>query len=133
MESDIPPHKKLCVYIFVPSDELYGQQLPDEEKIKFLSLFFKRKLNFISHIKYMKDKCRKALPLLRLISIKDWGGDWTTLLRIYQSHIRSKLDYGCIGYGSERRSYLAVLGPIANHGMEHRPLKVFRWRPASPH
>ena len=43
--------------------------------------------------------------------------DWTTLLRIYQSHIRSKLDYGCIVYGSARRSYLAVLDPIANQGL----------------
>ena len=33
------------------------------------------------------------------------------------SHIRSKLDYGCIVYGSARRSYLAVLDPIANHGL----------------
>ena len=65
----------------------------------------------------MKNKCRKALQLLRVISSKDWGGDRTTLLRIYQSHIRSKLDYGCIVYGSARRSYLAVLDPIANQGL----------------
>ena len=65
----------------------------------------------------MKDKCRKALQLLRVISSKDWGGDRTTLLRIYRSHIRSKLDYGCIVYGSARRSYLAVLDPIANQGL----------------
>ena len=65
----------------------------------------------------MKDKCRKALQLLRVISSKDWGGDRTTLMRIYRSHIRSKLDYGCIVYGSARRSYLAVLDPIANQGL----------------
>ena len=63
----------------------------------------------------MKHKCRKALQLLRVISSMDWGGDRTTLLRIYRSHIRSKLDYGCIVYGSARRSYSAVLDPIANH------------------
>ena len=55
--------------------------------------------------------------MLRVISSKDWGGDRTTLLRIYRSHIRSKLDYGCIVYGSARRSYLAVLDPIANQGL----------------
>ena len=57
----------------------------------------------------MKDKCRKALQLSRVISSKDWGGDRTTLLRIY---IRSELDYGCMVYASARRSYLAVLDPI---------------------
>ena len=114
--------QKLYVYISItkngiqpePNLKLYGQQLPVEEQVKFLGLLFGRKLNFIPHIKYMKDKCRKELQLLRVISSKDWGGDRTTLLRIYRSHIRSKLDYGCIVYGSARRSYLAVLDPIAN-------------------
>ena len=97
--------------------KLYRQQLPVEEQVKFLGLFFDKKLSFTPHIKYMKDKCRKALQLLRVISSKDWGGDRTTLLKIYRSHIRSKLDYGCIVYGSARRSYLAVLDPIANQGL----------------
>ena len=65
-----------------PNLKLYGQQLPVEEQVKFLGLFFDKKLSFIPHIKYMKDKCRKALQLLRVISSKDWGGDRTTLLMI---------------------------------------------------
>ena len=118
------PTKTLCVHFYntnglqpEPNLELYGQQLPVEEQVKFLCLFFDRKLSFIPHIKYMKDKYRKALQLRRVISSKDWGGEQTTLLRIYRSHIRSKLDFGCIVYGSARRSYLAVLDPIANNGL----------------
>ena len=118
------PTKTSCVHFCnknglhpEPNLKLYGQQLPVEDQVKFLGLFFDKKLSFIPHIKYIKDKCRKALQLLRVISSKDWGGDQTTLLRIYRSHIRSKLDYGCIVYGSARRSYLAVLDPIANHGL----------------
>ena len=118
------PTKTLCVHFCKKNDlqpepdlKLYGQQLPVEEQVKFLGLFFDKKLSFTPHIKYMKDKCRKALQLLRVISSKDWGGDQTTLLRIYRSHIRSKLDYGCIFYGLARRSYLAVLDPIANQGL----------------
>ena len=65
----------------------------------------------------MKNRCKKALQLLRVISSKDWGGDQPTLLRIYRSYIRSKLDYGCLVYESARRSYLAVLDPIAKHGL----------------
>ena len=118
------PTKTLCVHFCKknglqpePNLKLYGQQLPVEEQVKFLGIFFDKKLSFIPHIKYMKDKCRKALQLLRVISSKDWGGDRTTLLKIYQSHIRSNLDYGCIVYGSARQSYLAVLDPIANQGL----------------
>ena len=116
--------QKLCVHFCKknglqpePDLKLFGQQLPVEEQVKFLGLFFDKKLSFTPHIKYMKDKCREALQLLRVISSKDWGGDRTTLLRIYRSHIRSKQDYGCIVYGSARRSYLAVLDPIANQGL----------------
>ena len=122
------PTKTLCVHFCTknglqpePNLKLYGEQLPVEEQVKFLGLFFDKKLSFIPHIKYMKDKCRKALQLLRVISSKDWGGDRTTLLRIYRSHIRSKLDYGCIVYGSAKRSYLAVLDPIANQGLRLCP------------
>ena len=117
--------QKLCVYIFAtkmaynlqPGLKLYGQLLPVEVKVKLLGVFSDRKLNFIPHIKYIKVKCRKALQLLRIISSKDWGGDQTTSLSIYRSHIRFKQDYGCILLGSERQSYLMALDPIANQGL----------------
>ena len=39
------------------------------------------------------------------------------MLRLYRSLIRSKLDYGCIVYGSSRKSYLQMLDPIHNQGL----------------
>ena len=39
------------------------------------------------------------------------------MLRLYISLIRSKLDYGCIVYGSARKSYLQMLDPIHNQGL----------------
>ena len=42
-----------------PNLKLYGQQLPVEEQVKFLGLFFDKKLSFIPHIKYMKDSVGK--------------------------------------------------------------------------
>ena len=50
--------------------------------------------NFIS--KFLKDRSFKVL---------------------YRSLIRSKLDYGCIVYGSARKSYLQMLDPIHNQGL----------------
>jgi len=46
-----------------------------------------------------------------------WGADQQTLLHLYRSLIRSKLDYGCIVYGSARGSYLQMLDPIQNHAV----------------
>ena len=47
------------------------------------------------------------------------GADRTTLLKLYQSLVRSKLDYGCIIYGSARKSYqiLQMLDPIHNQAL----------------
>ena len=53
--------------------------------------------------------------------------------------IRSKLDYGCIVYGSARGSYLRMLDPIQNHALrlclgftELLPHPVYAWKQMSP-
>ena len=38
------------------------------------------------------------------------------MFRHYISLIRSKLDYGCIVYGSDHKSYLQILDPVLNQG-----------------
>ena len=87
------------------------------KETKFLRITFDSKLTFIPHIKYLKPKCLKALSLLRVVAHTDWGADYTTLMRIYTSYIRSKLDYGSIVYGSGRKSYLQALDPIHNQAL----------------
>ena len=49
------------------------------------------------------------MNLLRVVAHMDWGADSATLLKLYRSHIRSKLDYGRIIYGSACRSNLQSL------------------------
>ena len=48
--------------------------------------------------------------LLKLLCNTEWGADRKVMLRLY----RSKLDYGCIVYGSARKSYLQMLDPVHN-------------------
>ena len=99
--------------------ELYlGQsEIPVVEETKFLGLIFDRKLSFIPHIRYVKKRCQKALDLLRVIAHTEWGGDRTVLLQLYHALVRSKLDYGCMVYGSARPSYIKMLDPIHNQGL----------------
>ncbi len=99
--------------------ELYLEEhkIPVVEKTKFLGVLFDRKLSFLPHIKELKLRCQKALDLLRVIAHTDWGADRTVLLRLYHSLIRSKLDYGCIIYGSARKSYTKILDPIQNQAL----------------
>ena len=56
-----------------PDLKLYGSSIPVVEETKFLGLMFDRRLNFKSHLKYLKDKCLKAINLLRVVAHTDWG------------------------------------------------------------
>ena len=93
-----------------------------------MGVIFDKRLTFLPHIKHLKDKSLKALNLLKVVSGTEWGGDRKVLLRLYQSLVRSKLDYGSIVYGSARKSYLQLLDPIAHQGLR-LALGAFRTSP----
>ena len=76
-----------------PVLHLYGSPNTVVEESKFFGILFDRKRSFIPHIKYLRAKCLKALNLLQVLSHTSWGADRTTLLKLYQSLVRSKLDW----------------------------------------
>jgi len=95
-----------------PELKLNGTPIPDVEQTKFLGVIFDNKLTFLPHIRYLKEKCVKALNLLRVVAHTSWGAEQQTLLHLYRSLVRSKLDYGSVVYGSARESYLRILDQI---------------------
>ena len=113
-----------------PELTLDGVQIEVVPEFKFLGLLFDSKLSFIPHINYLSNKCQKALNLLRVVSSMDWGADRKVLLRLYRTLVRSKLDYGCIVYGSARQSYLRKLDSIHNQGLR-LALGAFRTSPVN--
>ena len=52
-----------------------------------------------------------------MFSHTSWGADQTILLKLYRFLVGTKLDYGCIIYGSAQKSYLQMLDPIQNQGI----------------
>ena len=76
----------------------------------------------------MKEKCRKALNLLRVVGHTDWGADKSTLLKLYRTVVRSKLDYSCAVYGSTKHYILKSLDPI-HHQSLRIALGAFRTSP----
>lgn len=103
--------------ILQPCLNLYGQHIKVVNQVKFLGLIFDTKLSFLPHLKYLKTNCQNSLNILKVISHTDWGADKQTLLMLYRSLVRSKLDYGSIIYGSTRKSYLKMLDPIHHQGL----------------
>ena len=99
-----------------PDPELFlgKKKIPIVKTTKFLGLTLDSKFNFLPHIRELKKKCLKAMNILKVLSSTDWGADRDTLLLLYRSLIRSKLDYGSTIYGAARKTYLKILEPVQN-------------------
>ena len=95
---------------------------------KFLGVTFDQKCSFLPHVRDLKKKCQKALNILRVVGHTDWGADRSTLLKLYRTVIRSKLDYGSIVYGSAPKHILHLLDPIHHQGLRIA-LGAFRTSP----
>ena len=58
----------------------------------------------------------------------EWGADKSTLLKLYRTPVRSKLDHGSAVYGSTKDYILKELDPIHHHGLRIA-LGAFRTSP----
>ena len=114
--------------ILGPELTLNGQVLKVSRQVKFLGIIFDDKMTFLPHIKYLKRICQTGLNVIKVVSHTDWGANKNTLLRLYRALVRSKLDYGCIVYGSARKSYIKALDPIHHQGLRIA-LGAFRTSP----
>ena len=130
-----PQTKSVCVHFHnkrshLPEPELSlnCKKISVVRETKFLGITFDQKLTFIPHMKALKTRCLKALDIIKVVSNQDWGADKSVLLNLYRSLIRSKLDYGCIVYGSARPSYLKMLNTIHHQGLR-LALGAFRTSP----
>ena len=101
----------------IPTLTLNGSILPYEKEVKFLGMTFDEKLTWKSHIDKLKITVKQSLNILKVVSSFSWGADKKSLLRIYDSVCRSKLDYGCQIYSSACKSKLKELDIIHNMGL----------------
>ncbi|XP_055939426.1 uncharacterized protein LOC129969045 [Argiope bruennichi] len=130
------PEKTVCMHFcrrpLHPDPELTlnGNPLTICDQHTFLGVIFDKHLTFLPHIMDLRNRCLRSMNILRVLSNTAWGADRTSLLKVYRSVIRSKLDYGCCVYGSARNSYLSRLNYV-----HHQALRVccgaFRTSPIS--
>ena len=99
-----------------PTIRISDTLLPVEEPTKFLGLWWDPHLSFKEHISALKtvQGGSQSHPSGRTLEV--WGGDRDTLLILYQTIGRSKLDYGCIVYGTVSITNLWQLGCIHKTG-----------------
>nr|CAH7755976.1 unnamed protein product [Callosobruchus chinensis] len=87
------------------------------DNIKFLGITFDERLTWKQHIRGLVHSCQKALNILKCLANKHWGSDGKTLLSLYRSPTRSKIDYGCIAYASASSSTLKQLDTLHNSAL----------------
>ncbi|GBM10819.1 putative RNA-directed DNA polymerase from transposon X-element [Araneus ventricosus] len=107
-----------------PNIRIRNSPIPVVNEIRFLGVIFDRKLTFLPHVLHLRKKCEKSLNILKfsqkwLLCQKtnkqtktSWGADRTSLLRIYQAVILSRIDFGCMVYGSARPTVLRRLDTV---------------------
>ena len=99
--------------------QLFLDKTPIEfvKEHKFLGLIWDCKLSFRAHVEYLKKRCMQALQIIRVVAHSQWGSDTKTLLRLFRSLVRSKLDYGSIVYMSGDERSLEKLNIVHRHGL----------------
>lgn len=79
---------------------------------KYLGMTLDSTLSFSDHILKMSMVCKKSLDVIRYLSNKKWGSHPDSLLKIYSSMIRSRIDYGSTIYGNSGKTILKKVDTI---------------------
>lgn len=100
----------------VPSDlYLGGENLEYVAQYKFLGFMFDSpKLTWKLHINKLKASCAGGVALLKSVAHNHWGSDRNTLLLLYKSLVRSRLDYCSHIYDTASNSLTSSLEAIQN-------------------
>ena len=100
-----------------PAAVRIGSTLLPEESMKSLRLWWDSHLSLKKHISVLKKQCMEALNHILVVANLNWGRYRDTLLMLYRYIVRSKLDCGCIVYGTESNTDLQQLDSIHNFGL----------------
>ena len=104
-------HNKRSVFS-PPTLTLYQEMIPVSSTARFLGILFDHRLTYKPHVTELRTRCFTALNILKVTSRMRFGADRNTLLGLYRSLIRSKLDYGCHVYECTNSSTKNILNTV---------------------
>ena len=95
-----------------PHTTINGHILPFVSNYTYLGLILDPKLRWGPHITYLTKITSRWANFLRSIANAWWGSHPSSLMTIYKSVIRAKLDYGCFFSGSTALSHCNKLNKL---------------------
>lgn len=98
--------------------DIEGKTITPTKEAKFLGLMMDNKLNWVSHIKYLKGKISKATTILKWLSGVYWGAHPETLLLIYKATIRTMIEWGLSQYINASNTHLKSINTLTQSGLK---------------
>ena len=113
--------KKTVAIIFSKNNEhlkhkvdirINGKQIETVSSVKFLGLTFDQRLNWAEHINNVVISCKKKINLMRSLTGQQWGASKTSMLKIYRTLIRPRMEYGVELFHTASKAALQKLNSI---------------------
>ena len=96
---------------------LYGREIERVDHFRFLGVWFDSKLTWKVHVKKVVEACKPVLNVMRCLCGSKWGASRASLMTVYISLIRSRIDYGCIAYGWAKKTIVRPLIEIQKQAL----------------
>ena len=75
---------------------LFGQKIPACDNVTFLGMRFDKYLCFKNQVDYLEKTCFDRLNIIKILSHKSWKLNSRTLIQIYNTLVRSIIEYSAI-------------------------------------
>ena len=103
---------------FTPTIMIDGQAIPFNPKPRLLGVILDRQLSFVPHIEKIEEQTKSKLKLLLSLSNTNWGCRRDQLMKIYNAHYKSVVNYaGFAWQPSLRPSNVVALDRLKRHAL----------------
>lgn len=93
---------------------LNGAVISYSENKKFLGIHFDKRLTWKKHIQETYNSTIKQTNILKILANRNWGANEDSLLSVYKSIVRSRLEYGCVAFQSAKPHIIQKLQLVQN-------------------
>ena len=97
--------------------EINNKVITEDESTRFLGITLDRRLSFEEHIKYIIQKTKKRMNMLRYIGRVRKGANPETMIILFKTLIRSVIEYGMTIYHTNNYNLIEKIRKIQNAGI----------------
>ena len=108
-----------------------GTVIKPSPVVRWLGVFFDRKLSFRAHVDRKVASASRALQMIGRLKTSEWGLGSQHLRQLYTSCVTPILDYGAEAWGRGQKGYIDKLQRLQNTACR-RILGAFRTSPIIP-